>query len=583
MPFVTYFENVRSAGILLLLAGTLAMRFPELLESAPAGNAADYDWTKPPVMCAPLYTAAPGTERPNAPMAPRLDPGWDARFPVTTRSSAAQQFFEQGLFYLYAFNHAEAVRSFKEAARQDSTCAMAWWGVALSLGPNINRPMPAENVAEAYTSSRKALALAGRVSDKEQALISTLAQRYAENPPAKRPGLDLAYSNAMRTVHRQFPEDLNVATLFAESLMDLVPWDYWLAGGSPKPETKEMHAVLDAVLTKDPDHPGANHYYIHSVEAVHPGLGLRCADRLRQLQYPAGHLVHMSSHIYVRLGRYHDASIANQQAIALDEDYLERCRAQGFYRALYYPHNLHLLWFAASMEGRSKIAIEAARKVAEKVSPETVAQSPGFQRYYTIPYFALLRFGKWAKILREPRPDKQLEYVQTIWHYARGMAYAKKGKWNKAGKELEQVEEGMNSAYVKALDHASFPTLGMSNMAYHILSGETEGHKKHFDKKVEHLQEAVRIQDGFIYMEPPYFYYPVRQSLGAALLEAGRPGEAESVYRKALDAFPQNGWSLFGLYQSLEQQQRHEEARGVYRDFEKAWSEADVELRGSVM
>lgn len=568
--------------LLTMAAGALAMTFPGPL-SARKEMATKRPSLNLPPMCAPLSNRPADATRAMERLAPELATGWDARFPITTVSKAAQQFFNQGLFYLYAFNHAEAVRSFKEAARLDPACAMCYWGTALALGPNINRPMPEENYGEAYTLSRKALQLSRRVSGKEAALIAALSERYRENPPEDRRALDLAYADAMRRVYREFREDPNVGTLFAESLMGLVPWDYWLPGGTPKPETEEMHEVLSEVLKTEPGHPGANHYYIHSVEAVHPELAVLHADRLKELAYPAGHLVHMPSHIYVRLGRYHEASEANQKAIALDEDYIERCQAQGFYPILYYPHNLHFLWFATSMEGRGRVSIEAARKLAAKVSPETVAEAPGFQRYYTIPLFALLRFGKWEEILNEPRPDKKLEYLQTIWHYARGMAYAKKGNLKKAQMELNNVEKGMNSAYVKALDHPSMPALGMSRMAWHILQAEIEGQNEDYEKKVEHLREAVGIQDGFIYMEPPYFYFPVRQALGAALLEAGRPAEAEKAYRQELESFPGNGWSLFGLYQSLLMQNKSRAARQAYKDFESAWREADVILTRSAL
>ena len=328
---------------------------------------------------------------------------------------------------------------------------------------------------------------------------------------------------------QRYRDDLDIATLFAESLMDLVPWDYWMEDSSPKPETREAHAVLDYVLEKDPNHAGANHYYIHSVEAVHPALGKPSADRLRELAYPSGHLVHMPSHIYVTQGMYHEAVVANQKAIEVDEEYIERCNAQGFYPALYYPHNLHFLWFASSMQGRSEISIDAARKMVTKVPKEMVIQVPMLQRFYTIPFFALVRFGEWDQILKEPKPDDAFIYVQTIWHYARGMAYAKKGDLKNAKAALEKVTAGADNEAVQSIDAPQFPTIGMSKMAGLILEAELAGQKKNYEKKVKLIREAVDIQDNFYYMEPPYFYFPIRQALGAALLEANKLEEAEMV------------------------------------------------------
>lgn len=536
-----------------------------------------------PVMCAPFNKFDFDFENAVAPVAPHLNPVWGNNYPITTNSAEAQQFFNQGLFYLYAFNHAEATRAFKEAARLDSECAMCYWGVALALGPNINRPMPEEHFEDTYKYSQKALLLAENISPKEKALVEALAKRYEENPSEDRASLDLAYANEMRFVSQRYREDLDIATLFAESLMDLVPWDYWLEDGLPKPETREAHAVLDYVLEKDADHAGANHYYIHSVEAVHPSLAISSANKLRDLAYPSGHLVHMPSHIYVTQGMYHEASIANQKAIEVDEEYIERCNAQGFYPALYYPHNLHFLWFASSMEGRSEVSIDAARKMVTKVPKEMVRQVPMLQRFYTIPYFALVRFGQWDQILKEPKPDDEFIYVQTIWHYARGMAYAKKGDLKKAMAELDKVKAGGESEAVKSIDNPQIPTIGMSKMAVLILEAEIEGQKKNYEKKVALIKEAVAIQDGFIYMEPPYFYFPVRQALGAALIEAEKTEEAVIVYKQELKNFPKNGWSLLGLYQSLLAQGQKEAAEEVFKEFEKAWIHADVTLDSSVM
>ena len=576
-------KKVWKIGILAFtIMSILAMTFPKMLQPKSKVKKPKYLLASP-TMCAPINTFNAEIANANAPMAPKLNVPWTSNFQITTNAEGSQEYFDQGLFYIYAFNHAEAERSFKEAARLDPDCAMCYWGIALSLGPNINRPMPEEQIEDAYDFSRKALEEIDQVTNKEKALLLALSKRYVQDTLEDRSSLDLAYATEMRIVSHRFREDLNIATLFAESLMDLIPWNYWLEDETPKPETREVHAILDYVLEKDPGHPGANHYYIHSVEAIHPDLGVPSADKLKEIEYSAGHLVHMPSHIYVRVGKYHEASTSNQKAIAVDEAYIEQCNAQGFYPALYYPHNLHFLWFASSMEGRSEISIEAARKIVTKVPKEMVSKIPRLQRFYSVPFFALVRFGKWDTILKEPKPDDEFQYLQIIWHYARGMAFAKKGQLKNAAQELKKVEEGMDNEQVQALNYPRFPTIGMSNIAYHILSSEIEGQKNNFDKKVQHIQKAVAIQDGFTYMEPPFFYYPVRQSLGAALLEANKPTDAELVYRKDLEFFPKNGWSLFGLHKSLIQQNKVEEAKEVYQKFKKAWSHSNLKLKQSVM
>lgn len=525
-------------------------------------------------MCAPIANFKTDFGDMRTPLAPRLEYNWDHNFPITTTVPAAQRFFNQGLFYAYAFNHAEAERSFKEAIRLDPTCAMAYWGASLVLGPNINRPMPEEAFAEAYRFTQRALELRQSCTPKEQALIEALAKRYQENPPKDRSALDMAYANAMRSVANRYRDDVDILTLFAEALMDTMPWDYWEKDGTPKDATKEMLAMLDYVLEKDPEHPGANHYYIHAVEAVNPKLGERSADALGKNGFGAGHLVHMPSHIYIRVGRYEDSNVVNQSAAEIDEAYITQCQAQGFYPASYYPHNLHFIWFGASMEGSSGKAIDAARKTAEKGSDQ------GFK---AIPLFALLRFGKWSDILKEPQPDTAHAYVRMLWHFARGMAFAKTGKTQSAKQELEWIEKSKDSPEIKALDNPFMPTIGENKMTCFILAAELAGLNKDFSKKVAHLREAIAIQDEFIYMEPPYFYYQVRQSLGAALLEAGKPLEAEAVYRADLEKFPNNGWSLYGLYQSLKAQGKTVEAKTTYESFEKAWVRADIKLTGSVL
>lgn len=517
------------------------------------------------------------------PLAPRLDTKWQTNLKITSDSEEAKVFFNQGLFYLYAFNHAEADRSFKEAIRLDPECAMCHWGVGLGLGPNINMPMPEANNADAYAYSQKAMALSKEVSKIEKALINALITRYAEDPPTDRSSLDSIYSEEMRLVSQRYREEMDVATLFVESLMDCMPWDYWEKDGQPKPRTREALAVLDYIAEKEPNHPGANHYYIHAAEAVHPDLATPSADKLTSMDLNSGHLVHMPSHIYIRTGRYNDASVANQKAMLVDEDYIERCNIQGIYPAAYYPHNIHFLWFASSMEGRSTISIAAARKLVTKTPKAMFKVVPRLERYFTMPYFSLVRFGKWDKVLEESMPDKDLIYATTMWHYARGMAYANKGRIKEANGELKIVEAAIENETLKSLEKPNYPTTQLVEMATLVLKGELAGKQKKDSDKVKYLQKAVVIQDGLRYSEPPHFYFPVRQALGNALLEANKITEAEEVFREDLAKFPKNGWSLFGLHQSLIKQNKLEEATNVKNEFEQAWSKADVKLKSSVM
>lgn len=517
------------------------------------------------------------------PLAPKLDPKWQTKLDITTTSEEAKVFFNQGLFYLYAFNHAEADRAFKESIRLDPDCAMCHWGVGVGLGPNINMPMSKDNNEDAYSYGQEALKLSKNITKKEQALINALITRYAEDPPENRFSLDSIYADEMRIVSQRYREDMDIATLFVESLMDCMPWQYWMPDGSPKLRTRETLAVLDYIAEKEPNHPGANHYYIHAAEAVHPDLATSSADKLTKMDLTAGHLVHMPSHIYIRTGRYNDASVANQKAMLVDEDYIERCNIQGIYPAAYYPHNIHFLWFASSMEGRSQVSIDAARKLVTKTPKKMLSVVPRLERYFTMPYFSLIRFGKWDEVLKESKPDEDLVYATLMWHYARGMAFANKGKMRKAKKELKLVQTGENDETLITLEKPNFPTIPLAKMAALVLEGEIAGQKGKHTEKVALLQKAVQIQDGLRYSEPPHFYYPVRQSLGVALLDANMVNRAELIFKEDLAKFPKNGWSLFGLHQSLLKQNKLEEAKEIEKEFDIAWELADVKLEKAVL
>jgi tetratricopeptide (TPR) repeat protein len=518
----------------------------------------------------------------NGAAAPPLFKGLSTwRHKVTTSSPQAQQYFDQGLRFIYGFNHDEATRSFKEAARLDPNCAMAYWGIAFTLGPNYNLPTDPERAKAAYEATQKAVARAPQVSEKERAYIDAIAKRYVADPSADRKALDVAFADAMREVAKRYPDDLDAATLFAESMMNLRPWDLWTADGNPQPGTEEIVATLESVLKRNPDHLGAIHYYIHAVEASHqPERAERYADRLGKVAPGAGHLVHMPSHIYMRIGRYKDANVSNARAAKVDEDYLETHNVQGVYRIMYYPHNVHFQWAAASMEGRSKEALKAARKLVSQMSVEFVKQMPMVEFVPPTLVFGLARFGKWEEILQQPAPAADLQYTTGMWHYARGLAFAATKRTDEAVKEhmkVAEIAEAMPTDRLVGQNSAA----ALLGVASRTLAGEIAARQGKTDEAISTLEEAVRMQDALKYEEPPPWYFPVRQSLGAVLLTAGHAEDAEQVYRKDLQVNPHNGWSLYGLAQSLRAQKKAKAAAAVEKRFRKAWARADVKLRAS--
>ncbi|MGZ8846399.1 MAG: hypothetical protein ACXW3C_08030 [Pyrinomonadaceae bacterium] len=520
------------------------------------------------------------TVSPTGAIAPRLQKLGSHVFPVTTKSKQAQLFMNQGLNLSYAFNHAEAGRAYREAARLDANLAMAYWGEALALGPNINAPMDPGNEPKALEVIQKATALKSKASPREQALIDALTHRYsgrAEDRHAR----DVAYADAMRKVHLQFPDDQDIAMLYVESVMDLRPWGYWTRDGTPYERTAEIVALTEKVMARNSQHPGALHLYIHLMEAYQAEKAEAAADRLLTLMPAAGHMVHMPAHIYQRVGRYSDAARSNELAIAADEDYISQCRAQGLYPMAYYPHNLHFLWFAATADGRSKLAIAAARKAASRVDDETLKAVPLLAGFRVVPYFALTRFGKWDDMLREPEPPATSAYLRGQWHYARGTAFLGKGQMNEAEQEFAKLSELMAD---KSLDQPLFsPNTGRAilSIAQEVLAGEIAAAKKNFDEAIPHLERAVRLEDALVYTEPAEFHYPPRHALGAVLLEAKRPAEAETVYWEDLRRNRENGWALFGLMQALKAQGKNDDAALVEARFKKAWARADVTLSAS--
>ena len=506
----------------------------------------------------------------------------DRHHRITTRSPLAQNYFDQGLILVYGFNHAEAVKSFERATQLDPNCGMCYWGIALALGPNINAPMSQDAVPQAYRAVQKAVKLAPQASKQEQNYILALSKRYSDTFTSDRQSLDLAYAKAMRSLARSYPDDLDAATLFAESLMDLMPWDYYTEDGKPKPETNEVIATLESVIQRDPEHPGAIHYYIHAVEASStPERAVAAAERLGKVVPGAGHLVHMPSHIYLRVGRYQDASIANQKAIKADRTYLSQSQARGIYRSLYYPHNIHFLWQSSLIEGRSQLALETARKLVAKVSLEQVRQFPFTEIFLPTPFFTLVQFGKWDELLTEPQPLKELEYTRAMWHYGRGMALIAKGRDREAIVEARELRSLNHTKMINNLEVLGVPATKTLEIARRILLAKIASFRGNDREAVAQLKRAVEIEGELPYTEPPYWYSPVRHYLGAVLLKSNRPDRAEQVYREALLQNPNSGWSLFGLVQSLQMQGKTARAVEIQRQFKKAWAKADVMLSDS--
>ena len=522
-------------------------------------------------------TAAAAAQEPSA--VPLYDNLGSHHYAVTTGSTLVQRYFDQGLRLYYAFNHAEGIRAFEEAVRLDPACAMCYWGIALAYGPNINAPMDSASGVAAYAAIRKALERSTGASERERALIHALAQRYAPVPPADRAALDSAYAHALGAVARRYPDDPEAATLHAESLMDLSPWNYWGPNADPRPDTPELLAQLEGVMAAYPDHPGANHFYIHAVEAVDPERAVAAAERLAGLMPGAGHLVHMPGHIYVRVGRYEDAIQANQHAVHADETFIrDQSPAMGIYVAGYYPHNYDFMAFAASMIGRSEQSVTSAEKMATLV-PAEMLREPGLtflQHHRTRHLQFKVRFARWDDILAVPAPPEDLPHARAMWHYARGRAFAARGNVAAASAELASLRATAGGSAVAPL-RLEFNTAGsILSIATDVLAGHIAAARGDYRTAVDHLREGARREDALLYGEPPEWSVPVRQELGRVLLQAGRPGEAEQAFREDLTRFPANGWSLSGLAAALRAQGRTAQADSVEAEFRKVWSTADV-------
>jgi tetratricopeptide (TPR) repeat protein len=524
---------------------------------AVAPQSHDHGQSKPPQDTVPLY-----------------DDLGSHHHAITTSSPRTQQYFDQGLRLTYGFNHAEAIASYREALRSDPGCAMCYWGIALAYGPNINMPMDSASGAAAYEAARQAQTHATKTTPVERALIRAMAARYGADPKAARAQHDSAYAREMAAAYRAFPADDDVATLYADALMNLSPWVYWTRELQTRPGTDGMLEALERVSARNLEHAGACHLYIHVVEAAYPKRAEPCADRLAGLMPGAGHIVHMPGHIYIRVGRYVDAIRANEHAIHADESFIEGRKPQGVYPLAYYPHNFHFLNFAAIMADRPDIAQESAEQLAAKATPE-LQRTPGLsgfsQHYAQAPAFAALRFERWDDVLAQPMPPSDLTYANGLLRYARGVALARKGDVAGAESEMTKLRAAAADPALKGLTILSYNTAAdILGIAAEALAGEIATVRQRWDEAETHFGKAIALEDALVYIEPPEWVIPPRQNLGRAQMLAGRFAAAERTFEADLERFAENVWSLRGLKQSLEKQGRQADARAVQARIEKA-------------
>ena len=498
--------------------------------------------------------------------------------PVSTANPTAQRYFDQGLSFVYAFNHDAAIRSFRRAAEVDPNLAMARWGIGLALGPNINMDVDPDREKAAFEEAQKALALARAAPEEERAYVEALVKRYSADSNADLKKLAVDFKNAMGDLARRYPDDLDAATLYAESMMDLRPWQLWSADGKPAEDTEQIVAALESVLKRNPDHLGANHYYIHAVEASpHPERALESARRLEALAPAAGHLVHMPAHIYMRVGDYAAAARRNEFAALADQDYIQSCGVQGVYPMMYYSHNLHFLAVANALRGRFNDSIKAARQLAAHVGP-AVKEMPPLEGFMPTPLFVLLRFGRWQDILQYPEPAPDMKSTIALWHFARGMALAATGDSDQAPAELATFQSIREAAPPEAMfgNNRVKDVLGVGE---ETLAARIALARQDRKTAIDHLRKAVTAEDNLRYDEPPGWYLFSREALGGVLLANGEFAEAEKVFRADLDRNPRKGPSLFGLVESLKGQGRGQAARLVDMELETAWKAADAPIK----
>jgi tetratricopeptide (TPR) repeat protein len=556
----------------ILLASAL-MLAPALAQQGIGGMA---PMTMPPMPA--IYQGQ--ADKPGAPVFTGLG---TLSHKISTANPQTQKFFDQGFNLLIGFNHAEAIRSFREGARLDPTCAMCWWGVAFALGPNINLPMGDDAVAPAWAALKMAQSPEAHASPEERAWIDALAARYSELPVPNRAGLDEAFAQAMGKVWHDYPDDLEAGQLYAEAMMDTQPWDYWQADyKTPKGHGAEIVSTLEGIIARSPNHAGALHLYIHAVEAsTTPERAEAAADRLEPLMPQAGHIVHMPSHIYYRVGRYADAAHVNELAARTDETYIAQCKAQGYYPLGYYGHNIHFLWTSSEMEGNYAASIDAARRLVKATDAYNTAKGLAvIELYGFTPVATQLRFGKWDAVLAAPLPPKELTLDSAIALYARGFAFANKGNLKQARLARVQLAGVAQSDFAR-FDPFQVPAKTMAALSLMLLDGEIARKSGRLAEAIADFTKARAMELALSYTEPPYWHQPVSHLLGAALMEAHRYSEAEAVYRDSLTRYRTDGWALFGLSQALAAQGKTDDAAVARKDFAAAWQLADVKLTRS--
>lgn len=515
-----------------------------------------------------------GTANKAAPPAELLEGLGNHVHPIGTKSAGAQQFFNQGIALIFGFNHDEAARSFERAAELDPMSPMPHWGIAYALGPNYNLPPMADREEKAWNAVEKAVELSKNAPANERAYVEALVKRYSKDPSEDRKKLAIAYKEAMKQVMTSYPDDLDAATLYAESLMDLRPWALWSADGQPAEDTLEILNVLENVLRRDPNHPGANHYYIHAVEASkNPERALPSAERLGSLMPGAGHIVHMPSHIFLRVGDFETSANVNKTAAEVDRRYMERTgQSKGFYSAMYYSHNLHFVSYVRMMQGNFDESLDYARQLRQHVDGEVDAM-PMLGSYAAYEWLILTRFGKWNDMLAQPQPAEKDHFVNAMYRYSRALAFAGLGRIREAETERERMIEiaGQVSDKDMLMNNSSRAVLdvGLAELEAKIARACHD-----IDSEIAHLQRAVALQDKLNYMEPPEWHYPIREALGGALLRAGKAAEAEAVFRADLAKNPRNGRSLFGLVEALKLQGNTVGVEWVQKEFAEAWKYA---------
>ena len=540
------------------------------------------------ILCGPTkadLNTPPGNDGNLSPLFEGLDV---YNYSISTKSEKAQKYFNQGFILNYGFNHAEASRSFRQAIYSDPECAMCYWGLAYVLGPNYNAPMDPEVLGSANEALNSARMYLYKASPKEKSLIEALSKRYPKNKDDDPAPYYEAYAEAMRNVAKKYPEDVDITVMTAESLMNLHPWDMFTKEGEMQPWTPEIIDLLEAALSKTPDHPQAMHLYIHAVESsLNPERATQYANTLRLRVPGSGHLLHMPSHLYINTGNYHEGTLANERAVIVDSTYVESCHEAGIYPLSYYPHNWHFLAACAALEGKGERALEASRYMANYVVDKNLMYESSWatlQHFYMIPSYIMVKFADWDEIKKEPKPDAELIYPTAVWHYAQGMAAAATNDIPDAELHLENIREIQKDTILKELTVFGINNFAdLTYIAEQVLAGEIAKQKGDLQKAIDHLKKAVAKEDELAYNEPPDWFFSVRHLLGDVYLKAGQYAEAERVYKEDLKEFKENGWALKGLQLSLEKQNKTNEAEAVKKRYEKAWQWADTALKSSVI